>query len=146
MYTDSTMFLYVVNRNFVYNEKNLQENYMETLSDLLERAKEKTGSDAATARALGVGANTLGNWKYGFGGPKDIQRAKLADMLGMSFENVSAIVNAEKAEGEEKTYWLKKLCTFATAAGVGAMSLVLVTLSAPNNAQASTNTESVYIM
>lgn len=94
---------------------------MRNINDLLDAAKEVTGSDNQTAERLGTYQQTVSGWRKGKSKPNDVDRAELCKITGWSFEEVVAAVNYES----NPAYWenfLKRL------GGIAAAVLVCVTL------------------
>ncbi len=80
--------------------------HTERINRLLDLAKEKTGSDYATAKQAGVGTSAVSDWRHGKKCPIERQ-AVLAEIAGLSAIEVVAyamIEGAETAAEKERIY------------------------------------------
>ena len=78
------------------------------LSQLLDKSKEKTGSDYATAKAIGVPRQHLSNWRNGSRecSPEDV--AQLAELAGLEPDKWLIRAVLAKHEGTAKGERLMK--------------------------------------
>jgi len=79
---------------------------IERINRLLDKAKEKTGSDYATAKQMGVPRRNVSNWRNGKPCPIDKQ-AVMAELAGLSAIEVVAyamIEGAKTAAEKERLY------------------------------------------
>lgn len=90
------------------------------LKEILDKAKEQTGSDGNTARACGVTDSAISQWRSERTAPNNKQCAVLADLSGVPFGVVVACAEAQRAKNEsERKDWrttVKKLSAAAFAA------------------------------
>lgn len=116
---------------------------MSTISTLLDRAKEKTGTDANTAKALGVPFQTVSNWRHGRKTPQPEDFALVAALAGLDPEEalIRAVLekHANKRKGEQLLSVLGNalLRTGAVATSLSFASAALVTTLAPREALAT---------
>ena len=68
------------------------------ITEVIENAKNLTGSDAATARQIGVVSGRIAEWKSGVRTPTPEQAAALADFIGVPWWVVVAASEAAAAE------------------------------------------------
>lgn len=79
---------------------------LDRINRLLDRAKEKTGSDYATAKQLGATRHMVSNWRHGKSCPIEKQ-AQIAEIAGLSAIEVVAyamIEGAKTAAEKERLY------------------------------------------
>lgn len=79
---------------------------LERINRLLDRAKEQTGSDYATAKRLGASRQNVSNWRKGKSCPIEKQ-ALMAEIAGLSAIEVVAyamIEGAKTAAEKERLY------------------------------------------
>lgn len=116
---------------------------MSTINALLDKAKNKTGSDAKTAKALGVPFQTVSNWRHGHKGAQPEDHALVASLAGLDPEEalIRAVLekHANKPKGERLLSVLGNvlLRTGAVATSLSFASAVLVTTLAPRDALAT---------
>lgn len=78
---------------------------MKNIETVLNKAKEKTGSDYKTAQTLGVERQTIYSWRTSHSKPNDLMISKLADITGEDVRVILAALNFETANEEDKEYW-----------------------------------------
>jgi len=116
---------------------------MSTIQALLDRAKERTGSDYKTAKQLGVPFQTVSNWRHGRLNPQPEDHALVASLAGLDPEEalIRAVLekHANKPKGERLLSVLGNalLRTGAVATSLSFASAVLVTTLAPRDALAT---------
>lgn len=66
------------------------------INDLLDKAKEISGSDAKTAKKLGVGAQLVSNWRKGRSSPNLDHIDELSELTGIPFETCAYAVGVTK--------------------------------------------------
>jgi hypothetical protein len=117
---------------------------MRNIDDLLDAAKEKSGSDNKTAAAIGVDRQQVSGWRRREYLPNDVHRAELCKLTGWSLEEVVAAVNYEK----NPEYWenfLKRLGGIAAGVFV-AVNLIVTPTPADAAPVLKANNATVYIM
>lgn len=86
------------------------------LNELLNLAKDRTGSDYQTARELGNKKGSyVWNWRKGLCKPNASARVLLARITGVSLEEVNAIIELEGETDSKKIALWKKLGGIAAA-------------------------------
>ena len=73
--------------------------------DVLDKAKEKTGSDNATAKAIGVERAVVSHWRRGKNLPSFSRGVKLCQVAGVDPRPVADLI--AKAEREGTVYYVK---------------------------------------
>lgn len=98
------------------------EGYMSNTLKIIERVRETTGTgtDYAVSKVLGMSQSNLGRVLKGEGFLGDKAQRLAAKILGLSFDDVNALVNEDKAHSEaDKAYW-RSLCPEAVRAIIDA--------------------------
>ncbi|AMJ56646.1 MULTISPECIES: DUF3693 domain-containing protein [Stenotrophomonas] len=120
---------------------------METIADLIEAARKRTGATYTDiSERLDRSKQLITNWKSGKKVPTDGDVLALARMAGENADKWLAIAQAARTEGEARTRWE----LIAQKLGAVAMALVIgVGLASPAHVQAAepgNSTHGVYIM
>lgn len=116
---------------------------MSAISALLDKAKERTGSDLKTAELLGIPHQHVSNWRHGHKNPQPEDHALVASLAGLDPEEalIRAVLekHANKPKGERLLSVLGNvlLRTGAVATSLSFASAVLVTTLAPRDALAT---------
>lgn len=110
------------------------------ITEVIENAKNLTGSDAATARQIGVVSGRIAEWKSGVRTPTPEQAAALADFIGVPWWVVVAASEAAAAERRgdipKARQWRDRISQ-VTAPVVLAAVLGLIGMGHPNEADAA---------
>lgn len=108
---------------------------METIADLIEAARKRTGATYTDiSERLDRSKQLITNWKSGKKVPTDGDVLALARMAGENADKWLAIAQAARTEGEAKTRWEQ----IAQKLGAVAMALVMgVGLASPAHVQAA---------
>lgn len=89
---------------------------------IIARVRElvKNGTDYAVAKALGMNQSNLTRILHGKGHLGDKAQRKAAELLGLPFADINALVNEDKAQTEaERSYW-RSLCAERIRAAIDA--------------------------
>jgi transcriptional regulator with XRE-family HTH domain len=108
---------------------------METIADLIEAARKRTGATYTDiSERLDRSKQLITNWKSGKKVPTDGDVLALARMAGENADKWLAVAQAARTEGEAKTRWEQ----IAQKLGAVAMALVIgVGLASPAPVQAA---------
>jgi hypothetical protein len=91
---------------------------MKTINDYFDDLKEKTGSDYATAKKLGIGKSSLSTIRSR-GQMADETAIKVADFLGIERSEVLIAATIARSHGEVKTEWANISKRAGIAASIG---------------------------
>lgn len=97
---------------------------------IVERVREHVprGTDYAVAKALGMTQSNLARITEGKGHLGDKAQRLASTLLGLSFQDVNALVNEDKAKTEsERSYW-RALCAEGVRAAINAAGKVAATV------------------
>lgn len=95
--------------------------HLEALNVLIDKAKSITGSDAATARLVGVVPQRMANWRNGSATCSPEDQALIAAAAGLNAEQVALRAMVMKHEGTPKGDRLMKVLGKALLATGGAL-------------------------
>lgn len=122
---------------------------METLVEILEKAKEACGatSDADLSRKIGVTGATVSYWRSGRQTPNSYALMQLQGILKIDARELLAIIEKERAKTEERrNYWDSVVKSFQKTAVITLVGLTLFALNT-EDARASlpqTDNQNVY--
>lgn len=110
---------------------------METIADLIDAAKARTGANfTELGERLDRSKQLITNWRSGVKVPTDGDVMALARMAGENIDKWLAVAQAARSEGDAKARWqqiAKRLAATAT------LLAVVVFPALPERAQAATN-------